>query len=110
MASVECCLWFPQVGGPHDKVRIAGIDSAEWEALAAWAQESNLPALVGLLGSDLPAGLGRSQLLRLASECARVDWDTLDGPALGGFAAFSLFVDTAAQQEGAERGSLWKDS
>jgi hypothetical protein len=105
MTSVGCLLWFPQSGGPLDAVRLADVDGDEWEALAAWARQpprpAELPALADLLGAELPAEMGREDLLALRAECRRADWDSLAGPALGGFAGLSLFVSQAVEQEGA---------
>jgi hypothetical protein len=99
MQSVECCLWFAGAK-PHDAVRLTAIDAAEWGALAAWAVGTSgrrrSPMLADLLGSTLPIRLDRAGSLRLQGACRRVVWDSLDGPALPGFASLSSVVDQAA--------------
>ena len=62
---------------------------------------SELPALAGLLSGLLPTEVPYTGVAALAAECGRVDWNALDGPALGGFAALSLVVSQAAGQAGA---------
>ena len=97
---VACCLWFPGVGGPLDAVHLIDLDAGEWAGLAEWAEQrsAELPALAGLLSAPLPVVVPPADVPPLAAECGRVNWDTLAGPALGGFAALSLVVSQAAGQ------------
>jgi hypothetical protein len=100
---VGCCFWFPDAGGPLDTVHLTALESDEWVGLAAWSQvrSAELPALAGLLSTPLPARVSPAGVPALAAECARVDWETLAGLALGGFAAVSLVVSQAAGQAAA---------
>ena len=100
---VACCLWFPDAGGPLDAVHLTDLEPDEWAGLAEWVgpRSAEFPALAGLLSAPLPVGVPPIGVAPVAAECERVDWDTLAGPALGGFAALSLVVSQAAGQAGA---------
>jgi hypothetical protein len=100
---VDCCLWFPDAAGAPDAVHLTAFPRGEWSALADWVRSrpSELPALAGLLSAPLPTRVPSAGIPPLAAECGRVDWDTLAGRALGGFAALSLVVSQAAGQAGA---------
>ena len=100
---VACCLWFPDAGGPLDAVHLTYLEAEEWAGLAAWVvpRAADLPALAGMLSASLPVRVSPADVPPLAVECGRVDWGTLAGPALGGFAALSLVVSQAAGQLGA---------
>jgi hypothetical protein len=100
---VDCCLWFPDAGGAPDAVHLTALSPEEWSALGDWVRTrlSELPALAGLLSSPLPTRVPSADIPPLAAECGRVDWDTLAGLALGGFAALSLVVSQVAGQAGA---------
>ncbi len=100
---VSCSLWFPDVGGPYDAVQLTALEPEEWSGLAGWASgwAAEMPALSRLLSAALPLWIPPAGLPTLTAECARVDWDTLTGPTLGGFAALSLAISQAAGQSGA---------
>ncbi len=107
---VQCALLVPGPDGvldfwEHDNalnaVHLAWIDEAEWLGLSQWAQfhATDLPALAGLL-AHIPVRVTPTGVSALAQECERVDWDSLSGPALEGFASLSLVVSQAVGQVG----------
>ncbi len=100
---MSCYLWFPDTGGPLDAVHLTSLELEEWSGLADWVQprSQKLPALASLLAASLPVRVPPANIPALAAECERVDWDTLAGPALGGFAALSQLVSQAVGQVGA---------
>jgi hypothetical protein len=100
MLVVDCYLWFPDADGALDALYLTALPPEEWSALADWvrSRSAELPALFGLLSAPLPLRVPPAGIPLLAAECDRVDWDTLAGPALGGFAALSLVVGQAAGQ------------
>ena len=92
-------LWQHQ--GALDAVHLASIDPAEWAELAEWVRPraGELPDLTALL-SHLPVRVAAIGVAALAEEFERVDWDSLSGLALGGFASLSAVVSQAIVQAG----------
>lgn len=103
LPKVSCCLWFPAMGGPRDAVQLTELEPEAWYGLAGWAsgRAAELPALSRLLSAALPVWVLPANLPTLTAECARVNWDTLTEPALGGFSVLSLVISQAAGQSGA---------
>ena len=97
---VSCCLWFPDASGPHAAVHLTTLAPEEWTGLGQWARSRHqeLPKLARLLSASLPVQVHSADMAGLSAECARVDWDSLAGPVLGGFASLSLVVDQARVQ------------
>jgi hypothetical protein len=97
---VICCFWFPDVGNPFHAVQLTALTPQEWAGLAKWAvpRHRELPALAELLSGSLPTEVAPADVLGLSAECGRVDWDSLPGPALGGFASLSMVVSQAVAQ------------
>ena len=97
---VSCCLWFPDANGLFNAVQLTTLAPEEWAGLSEWARPrcQDLPGLAGLLSAALPVQVAPTDLPGLLAECQRVDWDSLSGPALGGFASLSGVVSQAAAQ------------
>lgn len=103
LPKVSCSLWFPAVDGPRDAIQLTELEPEAWYGLAGWAsgRAGEMPALSRLLAAALPVWVPPADLPTLTAECARVDWDTLTEPALGGFSVLSLVISQAAGQSGA---------
>jgi hypothetical protein len=96
---VSCCFWLPDAGGPFEAVRLTALAPDEWDELAEWTRSRGreLPALAKLLSGPLPREVTPADVSGLSAECEHVDWDSLAGPALGGFASLSLVISLASQ-------------